>query len=260
MGTPMPEDGPFFLEIRLSQTDPDTKAAYDNLYAAEGLSQIPSFYHWLLGRLRLPQQGSLLDVSCGAGEVIELVARRGLQATGVDISYLAARSAYQRAYPRASVATSAGEQLPFPAETFDFVTNIGSLEHFLDPGAGVREMARVLRPGGKAYILVPNTFSLLTNVWIAYRQGRVSIDDQPLQRYGTRADWSMVIEKNGLCIERTIKYERPWPRLAVDYGYYLRRPKEALRLLVSPFVPLNLAFCFLFLCVKPANRQRQILD
>jgi hypothetical protein len=111
-------------------------------------------------------------------------------------------------------------------------------------------MARVLRPGGRAFVLVPNTFSLLTNIWIAFRTGQTSVDLQPIQRYGARADWTNLLQANGLRVCHTGKYERPWPRIRADWGYYLHRPKEMLRLAAAPFVPLNLAFCFLFSCER----------
>lgn len=244
-------EGPFWLEIRRIAPDYDSGRAYDELYTDTSLAQIESFYLWLMERLSLPMSGTLLDVSCGSGEVVRLAAKRGLRAVGVDISEVAARAAQRNVQPSGLIAVSAGEHLPFPEAGFDFVTNIGSLEHFMDPALGVREMARVLRPGGRAFVLVPNTFSLLTNVWIAFRTGRTSADEQPIQRYGARADWMRLLETNGLAVRRTTKYERPWPRVAADWGYYLRRPKEMLRLLAAPWVPLNLAFCFLFMCERP---------
>jgi hypothetical protein len=84
------------------------------------------------------------------------------------------------------------------------------------------------------------------------RQGITSADPiQPIQRYGARADWVCLLESNGLMVRRTVKFERVRPRLARDWGYYARRPKELLHLLVTPFVPLNLAWCFLFTCERP---------
>jgi|WetSurMetagenome_2_1015567.scaffolds.fasta_scaffold10238_4 SAM-dependent methyltransferase len=243
-----PLDGPYLLEIRRVPIESDSGEAYDTLYQVESLSQIESFYLWLMDSLRLPPTGRLLDVSCGAGEVVRLVARRGLHATGVDISHVVARVAHRNTAPDGRIAVSNGESLPFLDASFDFVTNIGSLEHFVDPAQGVREMARVLRPGGQAFILVPNTFSLLANVWTAFRTGRTSADTQPIQRYGARTDWIRLLEMNGLEVRRTLKYERPFPRSWKDVWYFLQRPKELLRLLATPFVPLNLAWCFLFVC------------
>ena len=111
-------------------------------------------------------------------------------------------------------------------------------------------MARVLRPGGRAYVLVPNTFSLLANVWTAFRTGRTSADAQPIQRYGARHDWTRLLEMNGLLVRKTFKYERARPRSWADLRHYFRRPKELLRMLATPFVPLNLAWCFLFVCER----------
>ncbi len=240
---------PFFLEIRITPPEQDSKAAYDDIYAEEGLSQLLSFYLWYLEQLDLGREGRLLDVSCGSGEVVHLARERGLEAHGVDISFQAVQRA-RRADARVHLTAAAGERLPYADASFDYLTNIGSLEHFLDPAQGVREMARVLRSGGRAFILVPNTFSLTTNIWHAFRTGETSIDDQPIQRYAARADWQRLLEQNGLRVYKTIKYERIWPRRRSDWGYYLRRPKELVRLLAAPFIPLNLAFCFIFFCEK----------
>ena len=250
----MKDEGSFFLEIRRVAAEDNSGQAYNDLYEEESLSQIGSFYLWLMDRLHLPSSGALLDVSCGAGEVVRLAVQRGLTATGVDISEVVARTARRNVPPRGSIGVSAGEHLPFADGSFDFVTNIGSLEHYIDPALGVREMARVLRPGGKVFVLVPNTFSLLTNVWIAFRTGHTSADLQPIQRYGARADWTSLLQTNGLRVCHTAKYERPWPRVAADWGYYLRQPKELLRLIATPFIPLNLAFCFLFTCERLISR------
>jgi SAM-dependent methyltransferase len=246
------EEGPFFVEIRLRSAEGGTGLAYNAIYKETSLSQIESFYLWLIDQCRLPNRGWLLDVSCGSGEVVRQAAKHGLAAIGIDISQVAAQAALGNARPFGGmIGASNGERLPFPDQTFDFVTNIGSLEHFADPAQGVREMARVLRPGGKAFVLLPNTFSLLSNIWNAFRTGRTSADPiQPIQRYGARADWVRLLETNGLVVRQTIKYERSWPRTSGDWGYYLRCPKEMLRLFATPFVPLNLAWCFLFTCER----------
>lgn len=243
------EKGSHFVEIRLVADDSESGRAYNDLYEETSLAQIQSFYLWLMEYMRLPTQGRLLDVSCGSGDLVRLAGQHGLEAVGVDISEVAARSASRNVGSSASIGVSVGEHLPFPDRCFDFVTNIGSLEHYVSPAQGVREMARVLRPGGQAFVLLPNTFSLLSNIWLAYRKGITPADPiQPIQRYGARMDWERLIESNGLRVCRRGKYERSWPRIPADWGYYLRRPKEMVRLVASPFIPLNLAWCFLFTC------------
>ena len=250
------DQGPFLFEIRLGEQANNTGQAYNDLYTVASLSLIESYYLWLLDQLALQSGGHLLDISCGAGELVRLAQQRGHIATGIDISHVVARAAHHLVPSPSRILVGTGEKLPFPDAAFDCVTNIGSLEHFVDPAAGVREMARVLQPGGQALVLVPNTFSLSTNVWNAFRKGITSVDQQPIQRYGARADWTALLAANGLRARRVIKYERTWPRKAADWGFYLRRPKELARLLTTPFVPLNLAFCFLFSCEHmPANKR-----
>jgi SAM-dependent methyltransferase len=250
------QDGPFLFEIRLRTQEPSSREAYNSIYDEGGLSQLESFYLWIVRHMQLPAQGRLLDVSSGAGEVVRLTASRNLNAIGIDISESAARSAHQNLQSdphlqqRTAFCVSSGEALPFPDGFFDVVTNIGSLEHFLDPAQGVREMARVLSPVGKAYIFVPNTFSLLINVWEAFRFGRTSVDNQSIQRYGARLDWTILLEENGLRVIKTIKFERSWPYHTPDWPHYIRHPRELIRLAVAPLVPLNLSFCFFFFCER----------
>lgn len=242
------------LEIRhVEENAPDwVKRAYEAIYTGPGIRQLESFYLWLLDMLSPLPGRRLLDISCGEGTLVCRASARGVEAYGIDLAEAAVRIAYREglATGKSSFAVAAGEHLPYADASFDYVTNIGSLEHFVDVVAGVREMARVLRPNGIALVLVPNLFSLLHNVYEVWRKGRVVDDGQPLQRYATRHDWEQLLSTNGLAVSRTIKYEREWPRSRSDLVWYLRHPKALVRLMFSPFVPLNLANCFVFLCCR----------
>jgi ubiquinone/menaquinone biosynthesis C-methylase UbiE len=241
------------LEIRLPQiaTDSDSRQAYDDIYTEGDISQRDSFYLWLNQLFALQPGECYLDVSCGRVQLPGLAQQQGAIAHGLDLSH-AALKAGRASSAVNNLVTANSQQLPYASHSFDVVSNIGSLEHYVNMYAAVREMTRVLRPGGRAYVLVPNTFSLTTNIWIALRQGRTSIDNQPIQRYAARLEWQALIESYGLQVEKTYKYEREWPRTRTDWGYYLSHPKDMVRLLFQPFVPLNLAFCFLFVARKPA--------
>ncbi|MGC4896702.1 class I SAM-dependent methyltransferase [Micromonospora sp. DT31] len=90
-----------------------------------------------------------LDVGCGPGALTaELVARLGPDAVaGVDPSAPFVAAARER-LPHVEVLRASAEQLPFPDDGFD-VTLAQLVVHFMtDPVAGLREMARVTRPGG----------------------------------------------------------------------------------------------------------------
>lgn len=236
------------FEIRLApEGDGWTRAAYNEIYQDHGIRLLGSYYRWLL-RLLDPAPGRrLLDVACGEG-VLPNIAREQFQldAIGSDLSTAGLHIAGHEG--RASFVAGSGEGLPFADASFDYVTCIGSLEHFLDMEAGVREMARVLKPDGTAMILVPNTYSLTSNIYNALKHGRSSIDYQPLQRYLARAEWAMLIEANGLRVERTVKQERTAPDNLEDLAWYLRHWRELVRMLAAPLIPTNLATCFVYLC------------
>lgn len=237
------------IEIRHPRMDAtrDTESAYDAIYSDKGIAQRDSFYLWLLELVAARPGQSLLDVSCGQGTLVDFAARAGLRASGLDFSMAALERAQRRAPANGFFAADA-EQLPLPSATFDRIMNIGSLEHYQHPEAGLREMARVLKPDGMACVLLPNAYGLFGNIKHVLQTGDVFDDGQPLQRYHTRTGWHAMLEVNGLTPFETIKYEREWPRTRADLGWYLRRPAKIVRLLITPLIPLNFANCLVYLC------------
>lgn len=226
-----------------------SRRAYNDIYADTGIHLLDSFYLWLLSLIK-PQPGtSLLDVSCGEGALVMWARRQAILAYGLDFSTMAIRRAYSRT-TMPSFMVGDGTRLPFPDERFDYVSCIGSLEHYEDPTLGIREIQRTLRPKGTACILLPNTFSLLGNVNYARKHGDAFDDGQPIQRYNTRLGWARLLEGNGLRVCRVEKYELPWPRTIADRCWYLRRPRKLAHLLVGLALPLNLANCHVFLCSR----------
>ena len=99
----------------------------------------------------------ILDVGCGTGANLLMLSQYG-EAEGVDISEDALSFCRERGLDKVRLA--AGEQLPYEDGTFDLVTAFDVVEHMDDDLAGLREMRRVLRPGGRALLFVP-TFMFL---------------------------------------------------------------------------------------------------
>ncbi|RFA22745.1 class I SAM-dependent methyltransferase [Subtercola boreus] len=100
--------------------------------------------------------GSALDVGCGPGAVTgELVDALGAdRVSAVDPSEPFVQAARSR-FPGVDIRVAAADSLPFPDHTFD-LTLAQLVVHFMtDPVAGIREMARVTRPGG----------TIAANVW-----------------------------------------------------------------------------------------------
>jgi len=227
----------------------DTLYEYDTLHDAGYLRQRDSFYKWLLSLLHPCPGQTLLDVSCGQGTLLHFAAQAGLNAVGLDLSPAAVMTAVQQA-PSVDVSVADAEQLPYANRTFDYVTNVGSLEHYFHPHWAVREMARVLRLDGLGLILLPNTFGLLSNIIHVWRKGDVFDDGQPLQRYGTNAQWRKLLESNGLLVIRAIKYEREWPRTWKDLRWYMLHPHKLGRVFLSLLIPLNLSSFLVYLCQR----------
>ena len=133
------------------------KAWYNEQYAAKGLQTMRPLaaYPVFLDLLGARPGSRLLDVSCGTGALLHAAQERRMDAVGVDLSDQAVRLA-RWVSPDSEVAVGTGEALPFRDSVFDYVSCLGSLEHFLDMGAGLREMKRVAKPEARFCIMVPN--------------------------------------------------------------------------------------------------------
>ncbi len=223
--------------------------AYDEIYGDQGIQLPDSFYLWLLDLLCVQSGRRLLDVSCGQGALVHFARQRAIRAYGLDFSSAAIHRA-KISTGTDSLIVGDGSRLPFPDETFDYVTCIGSLEHFLDPPAGMREIGRTLRAHGTACILVPNTFSLFGNVNYARKHGEIFDDGQPIQRYNTRVGWTRMLEQSGLCVQRVDKFEIAKPRVLADWAWYLRHPRKMAHLLTALMIPVNLANSHIFICTR----------
>ena len=229
-----------------------TQEAYNRLYLEEGILLRDSFYLWLISLLE-PQPGyMLLDISCGQGRLVTLSRRKGLTSIGMDFAHEAVKRALAETQ-RASWAVADGERLPLQDASLDYVTHIGSLEHYQDPDSGIQEIARILKPTGTACILLPNTYSLFGNIMHVWKTGHVFDDNQPLQRYNTPKGWNELLITNGLRTVKTFKYEREWPRTWTDLRWYLTHPTKLARLLVSWLVPHNLANCIVYICQRDSS-------
>lgn len=127
--------------------------------------RIEESHWWFAGRRRIirgflklifarpgKSKPRILDVGCGTGANLELLSEFG-EAEGVDVSMDALNFCRQRGLVQ--VKQGEAEKLPYPDEVFDLVTGLDVVEHLDDDVAGLREMRRVLRPGGRALLFVP---------------------------------------------------------------------------------------------------------
>ncbi len=104
----------------------------------------------------------VLDVGCQAGSLPIALCKRGAAVTGVDVDEKLIEGARIRARGHGvapTFAVAVAERLPFADASFDVVTFVDVIEHVADARAAVREIARVLRPGGTLYLFGPNRLS-----------------------------------------------------------------------------------------------------
>lgn len=93
----------------------------------------------------------ILDVGCGTGANLEMLAQFG-DSEGVDVSDDALEFCRKKGL---KVHKGLAEKLPFGDESFDVVTALDVVEHLDDDVAGLKEMHRVLKTGGRSLIFVP---------------------------------------------------------------------------------------------------------
>ncbi len=197
------------------RTARELREAYNQTHARGILRDRPRFYSmvWAMVRRRmnLRPDARLLDVGCGGGDF--LLAAETAAPVGLDISDVALREA-RRVAPQAPLILGEGERLPLRDRAFDAVVCLGNLEHFLDPRRGVREMARVLKPSGEAWILLPNSF-YSGSLWRVIRTGYGPDHHQPVDRFGTINEWRDLLEGGGLRVREIFPYNRFkwWKRL-----------------------------------------------
>src|ERR1700687_1559841 len=100
----------------------------------------------------LTPDSRVLDLGCGRGGVVELFWRDVKLAAGLDPDSPSLTEHRAQGMP---ILRGVGEHLPFAGESFDLVVCLWVLEHVREPLAVLREVARVLRPGGHLLFLPP---------------------------------------------------------------------------------------------------------
>jgi ubiquinone/menaquinone biosynthesis C-methylase UbiE len=111
--------------------------------------------------------GKALDLACGSGKVISLLADvPGLEVHGCDISDLLIGKAIARGISADCLKICDATELPYPDAAYDYSYSIGSLEHFTEEGIRkfVAEAARVTRIG--SFHMVPVSRSGADEGWI----------------------------------------------------------------------------------------------
>jgi len=250
-------DGDAMGESNVNNEDQASKAAafYDEYHQAS--DEMPADHPIRLKTKKIhlgwlknlkPESGSrLLDLSCGLGHFLSAAREYepGLELHGLDHSAYAVRKA-MNLVPGARIVQGDAMATPYPDKHFDRVTCLGSLEHYPDPVAGLKEIRRILKDDGKALVYVPNLF-FLGYVYFVWRTGEEPHEagQNEYEHFHTLQGWRDLIAKNGLRELSVAKHnemfatERFGGAVKGLYHYGL-----------EPFVPLTLSYCFAFILGK----------
>jgi demethylmenaquinone methyltransferase/2-methoxy-6-polyprenyl-1,4-benzoquinol methylase len=174
-------------------------AAYDRVATILSLGQDPRWRRAAIDAIDARPEDRVLDVATGTGMVAQaLHARYGCTVVGLDQSPDMLAVARTRDGVYENIVEGRAEQLPFPDATFDHLTFTYLLRYVDDPAAVMRELARVVKPGGRVAMV---EFGLPGGVWrpLWWLYTRVGL---PVAGRLFSAKWSAVGAFLGPSIER----------------------------------------------------------
>lgn len=186
---------------------------------------------------------SFLDAGCGDGRYLPVladVAPRPQRVAATDISERilgTARAAAAAAGIEPELVRANLEALPFETGSFELVLCTQVIEHLLDPAAGMRELARVLAPGGTLVLSTDNARNRVTRTLLAPRRAAVALlraQGRTLKVHFPEAEFApaevrALAEESGLVVEElgTFRFTPP-PPFSVRGQRLLNRIEKAL--------------------------------
>jgi len=220
---------------------------YDRIFFKHGLREDIHYYRSILSILGDIRNKTLLDVACGEGILLKEAQARGAKKTvGVDISLGALKKARENS-PGSCFILGDGENICSNLK-FDFVTCLGSLEHYDSPEAGCREITRLLKGDGRAAILLPNQFAMHALLDVLFRGRPGGEGFQIIERLASFHEWKGFLEENGFRVLKAYKYNQ---KPVIFRNGKLRSIKKFFKnILLYYITPFYFARNFIFLCEK----------
>ncbi len=163
----------------------------------------------------------VLEIGVGNGSHAQLIAPHCKSYTGIDLTSYAVRSTTKRFEVfdlKGTIRQMDAEKLDFPDASFDFIWTWGVIHHSANTGQILTEMNRVLRPGGKAVIMVYHrsflyhyiTTALFRGILLGgFFKGRSLHEleqlhtDGAIARFYTPAEWTELVQSHGFAVEQT---------------------------------------------------------
>lgn len=213
------------------------RAFYDNEYYAKDVDQqhkLPWHCRLAARELSLVHGGDVLDVACGTGAWLGQFSSMGARSiSGIDLSARAIDAA-RVAYPGGDFRTGPAEVLPFADASFDVVTCMGSLEHFVDKPSALREMLRVARPRAEFLLLVPNAGFLSRRIGVYGGTHQVKVKEDVM----SLDEWATLFASVGLMVRRRRRDLHPLSWRWITHGKWLTWPIRAVQAILLALWPV----------------------
>jgi SAM-dependent methyltransferase len=139
----------------------------------------------VIAGLGLPEGARILDAGCGSGRNMVELARHGT-VTGIELSETSVRLARERG--TGEVVLGSVTEMPFAEDSFDFAVCLDVIEHLEDDGAALRELRRVIAPGGPLLVTVP-AYQWLWSGHDEVNHHKRRYTDGTLQHVAERSGW-----------------------------------------------------------------------
>ena len=149
-----------------------------------------AFYNWKIKyilSLANFRGKKILDMGCGTGVNTYDLYRKSRDVVGIDLSSWAINKAKEN-FPEVNFQVMNSEKTSFPDNHFDIIVNTGLIQYLENPSLTVKEMYRILKPGGIIIVEVPWKHSIYNSMFVRrFVTGKKNPNDEPINRtYNSR--------------------------------------------------------------------------
>jgi SAM-dependent methyltransferase len=228
---------------RVGERFPDLGGATSTAYYAANEQRLFTDYLPALAGMRVLKT-DLWDEAKNT-RILAWAASHGAHAYGIDISeptLRQARTAFAACEAPLCAAAADVRAIPFADDSFDAVYSMGTIEHFDETEHAVTEIARVLKPGGRAIIGVPNRHDPFLRPLMVSAMYAVGMYGYGLEKSYSRRALREMLERSGLDVEAetAILFIPGWLRIVDLACHSWCRPLARITgALVKPFVWLD---------------------
>jgi cyclopropane fatty-acyl-phospholipid synthase-like methyltransferase len=208
-------------------------------------------YPVFLEYLETKKYKKLLDVGCGPGWLLKAAVEREIDAYGIDFSGEALNLAQQNA-PDAHFQLGRIEKLDFKTNSFDYLTCIGVLEHFIEVQKSIQELKRVGKNDALYCIMVPNSQTLYWKFFERFSRSHLQSNENALNL----DQWKFFFSRQGFEILATHRDEWQIRKMLNLLGLgSIYSMFTLIKKIIWSIIPIKYAHQFVFILKKQPRNQ-----